>query len=353
MNCAICNKPARLICHGFPGYIEGTVFDIAECDVCDSSFSSKCNNLGFIYEAIYSHATTLQGYSRYAFYAGQVLRERDPLLFLAESEECYWTVAQLVDHWVHRNGRKPRILEIGCGYGYITYALRRCGYEATGVDISKKAVRQARDSYGDFFQCCDVLELAENNTEMWDIIVMTELIEHIEDPTTFVTRLAKLLRAGGIIIVSTPNKAQATPEAIWETELPPVHFWWFTEASMRTIGKHAGLRYESVDLSEYYRKYRKLTESYKKNRGRRLNLEGAIARDGITLPSSILRFDGTPRRIEVISTRLRLKRKCESIFRYFGMSCWLHFVEWKLRGLEKHRHYGKSGPCLCGFYSKQ
>jgi SAM-dependent methyltransferase len=233
INCKICKGSARLIYNGFPGYIEDSFFDIAKCDVCDVAFSTKSNNLGFIYDSIYTHASKLQGYSRYAFYARQVLRERDPLSFLGECEECYWAVAQLVNDWVQRNGRRPKILEIGCGYGYTTYALRKRGFDATGMDISFKAVQKARERYGNYFQCCDVLELANASTDICDIIVMTELIEHIEDPPAFLAQIAKLLRLKGIIVVTTPNKAGASKDEIWETELPPVHLWWFTEASLR------------------------------------------------------------------------------------------------------------------------
>ncbi len=192
INCNICNSSARLIYQGFPGYMEDSVFDIAKCDVCDVAFSTKSNNLGIIYDSIYTHAETLQGYSRYAFYARQVLREKNPLSFLGECEECYWAVSQLVDYWVQRNGRRPKILEIGCGYGYTTYALRKRGFDATGMDISFKAVQKARERYGDYFQCCDVLELAKASTDICDIVVMTELIEHIDDPTAFLIQIAKV-----------------------------------------------------------------------------------------------------------------------------------------------------------------
>jgi SAM-dependent methyltransferase len=352
IKCRICKGPARLIYQGFPGYIEGTAFDIAQCDVCDVAFVTKPNNTGFIYDSIYAHAPTLQGYSRYPFYAEQVLREKDPLSFLGESEECYWAVAQLVDYWVNKNRRKPRILEIGCGYGYTTYALRRHGYEATGMDISSNAVQQARDRYGNYFQCCDMLELAEANTEICDIMVMTELIEHVEDPARFLAQAAKLLRGSGILIVTTPNKAEAPADAVWETELPPVHLWWFTEASMRQIGRHGGLQYEATDLTEYYQKYRKLTQYYLKSIKCRPTRGNTSTANGMILPRSILRPDGTPQQVVVIARTLRLRRRFEWVFRCVGISCWMQAVEWRLRGLEKYRHYGKSGPCLCGFYSK-
>ena len=352
INCRICNRPARLIYQGFPGYIEGTVCDIAQCDVCDVAFATKCNNTGFIYDSIYAHAPAVQGYSRYAFYADQVLREKDPLSFLAESEECYWAVAQLVDYWSDKNCRKPKILEIGCGYGYTTYALRTRGYEATGIDICSNAVRQATDCYGEYFQCWDMLELAKTKTDMCDIIVMTELIEHVDNPSWFLAQAAKLLRGGGIIIVTTPNKAEAAADAIWETELPPVHLWWFTEASMRQIGRHAGLQYQALDLTEYYRKYLKLSQHYLKCVKHRTTPENTSAPNGIILPRSILNPDGTPQRVVVIGTTLRLRRWIEWVFRHFGMSSCLQAAEWKLRGLERFRHYGSSGPCLCGFYCR-
>ncbi|MDR0602855.1 MAG: methyltransferase domain-containing protein [Bacteroidales bacterium] len=83
-------------------------------------------------------------------------------------------------------------------------------------------------------------------------IVLTEVIEHVECPMDFIYSQAKLFKRGGYIVLTTPNKSYYPSDAVWSSENPPVHYWWFSKDSMRYIAQKLDLSLEFLDFSESY-----------------------------------------------------------------------------------------------------
>jgi SAM-dependent methyltransferase len=203
-----------------------------------------------VYEAIYANPSRIPGYARYARYAHLAGAAADPLEALSSSEDVYWAVAQALKQR-DNTAEEPEVLEVGSGLGYLTYALARSGYRATGIDISHTAVEAATARFGDLFIHADVAEFAARHAGRFDAVIACELLEHIVDPVGFVRTALSLIAPSGQLIVTTPNRTMFNPEVLWETDLPPVHFWWHSEGSIRAIAAAAGARAEFVDFSAY------------------------------------------------------------------------------------------------------
>lgn len=136
---------------------------------------------------------------------------------------------------------RGRLLDIACGVGYGTRLLaQRCPglSEAVGVDCSPEAIRYARARYGSErvrFRVADALGFTD--PEGYEAIVSLETVEHLEHPGCFISRMARLLRPGGVLIASVPT----TPSV----DLNPHHRHDFTERSFRRLLAEHGL--EEVD----------------------------------------------------------------------------------------------------------
>lgn len=248
-HCPLCHSAVQRRHPAQPGYRLGSTFEILHCATCDTSFAHPMGVDSSIYDAIYAHPDEISGYDRYVKYARSVLEVPDPLSLLADAEDVYWSMRSCVKQM------KPgaKILEVGSGLGYMTYALLKAGYDATGMDISKVAVENAKALYGPHYQNADLAEWSIQKTGQFDMVLMAELIEHVPDPLSFLRMGAKLLRPGGRLVVTTPNKSYYPKWMLWESDPPPVHLWWFSEGSMDVFAKELALGLEFVDFTPFNR----------------------------------------------------------------------------------------------------
>jgi SAM-dependent methyltransferase len=246
--CPLCGAPTATTCRQHEGYIAGSSFAILCCSGCGTAHASPLKANSAVYDFIYNHSAQLPGYSRYHQYAAQIKTSPDPLQFLANAEENYFGVRAALLGKLRLQG--SRILEIGSGLGYTTYSLARAGADVCGIDMSQVAVERATETFGPLYRCASLAELAATEHGQYDAIVAMEVLEHVEDPLGFVDEMRPLLKKGGIIVLSTPRKYRQFP-TIWDSDLPPVHLWWFTEEGLKAIASKLGLECSLVDTSDH------------------------------------------------------------------------------------------------------
>ena len=99
------------------------------------------------------------------------------------------------------------VLDIASGSGYGSHELATTARSVVGVDISEEAVAYAQATYPS-----DNLEFRVGSgtaipldDDSVDVVITFETIEHIDDYRTFVAEMRRVLRPGGVAIVSTPN----------------------------------------------------------------------------------------------------------------------------------------------------
>lgn len=248
-SCYLCEKDAELKYKDHEGYIEEQRYHIYHCDHCNTAFAYPLKINYQLYNHIYRQLENVPGYERYLRYSQQVLIEKDPLQFLANSEDMYWSISHYFQKYKKKN---IKILEIGCGFGYLTYALSKAGFSVTGLDISQTAIEQATARYGSLFICDDVENFALTHKEEFDVVIFTEVIEHIENVKNFMQAAKNLLKPGGDLVLTTPNKGCYPKDILWETEPPPIHLWWFSEDSIRELALQFSLKPSFINFKKFY-----------------------------------------------------------------------------------------------------
>jgi len=249
--CSLCESPARLMEENFTGYKVDMHFSIYQCPSCHTSFPLPLVNADQIYDFIYKNGERVPAYDRYWQYFKQVKNQTSPLAFLADREEVYWGIREALQE-IKQKVQQPSILEVGCGLGYLTYALKTEGYHIQGLDISSEAIENARRHFGDFYICDNLFSFVNDHRETYDVIILTEVIEHVNDPLAFLQTIAALLKKGGKAIVTTPNRSLVPDDIAWDTELPPVHQWWFSEESMQYMANRLQLKLDFVSYQSFY-----------------------------------------------------------------------------------------------------
>jgi SAM-dependent methyltransferase len=97
-----------------------------------------------------------------------------------------------------------KILEVGCGDGYVLWQASLEGMEAHGVDVVDSRIQDATGPSIVFF--CG--ELAEANflSDYFDLFYCSHCLEHIIDPNHFLREVKRIVKPGGKIFLSVPNE---------------------------------------------------------------------------------------------------------------------------------------------------
>ncbi|MFH0735649.1 MAG: class I SAM-dependent methyltransferase [bacterium] len=246
--CYICGNKAETIFGNLPGYVEGLFYDIYKCNVCDTNFINHDKINSGVYELIYSKQN-IAGYERYFNFAKEVKQRKYPLEYMALSESTYFPIYEYL-----KNKEKLDILEIGCGYGYLTYSIHALGHNITGIDLSKNAIEYAKKNFGEFYINSSFEDFVKTNNKKYDLIISTEVIEHVINPLDFVTNSINLLKQNGKLLLTTPNKNFASKNSVWYSDLPPIHLFWFSIKSFNWIANSANLNCELFRYNKYYPK---------------------------------------------------------------------------------------------------
>ncbi|MGC6440092.1 MAG: bifunctional 2-polyprenyl-6-hydroxyphenol methylase/3-demethylubiquinol 3-O-methyltransferase UbiG [Candidatus Puniceispirillaceae bacterium] len=111
------------------------------------------------------------------------------------------------------------VLDIGCGGGILAEPMARLGAKVTGLDGSAAAIESARAhaksqnleiTYRNQTSEELVDEVEKNGAPLFDVVYASEVIEHVADRRLFLCSMAKLLKPGGVAILTTINRNLAS-----------------------------------------------------------------------------------------------------------------------------------------------
>ena len=105
--------------------------------------------------------------------------------------------------------RGRAVLDAACGEGYGSALLAATASRVTGVDLSPEAVAHARDRYRQpnlSFEAADCLRLPFAD-DAFDAVVSFETLEHLEDHDGLLREFRRVLKPGGFLLISSPDKA--------------------------------------------------------------------------------------------------------------------------------------------------
>jgi 2-polyprenyl-3-methyl-5-hydroxy-6-metoxy-1,4-benzoquinol methylase len=144
------------------------------------------------------------------------------------------------------------ILEIGCGEGILLDVLRNMGYnDLEGFEPSFTAAKRAQKRglrlYNGYFD-------SQIISRQYDLVIMSHVLEHIENPVDFLHQVNSILKPGGALLLTQTNYMGLIPrlqKEAWYAWVPDQHFWHFTPKSLKHIFTQlnmsvAALNYQSL-----------------------------------------------------------------------------------------------------------
>lgn len=140
-----------------------------------------------------------------------------------------------------------KVIDVGCAEGaFLEHASNVTNAE--GIDENEEGCRIAQ-SRGLKANCASVTEYADAQPQAFDVVVASQVLEHIYDVAVFMTGLKRLVAAGGRIIISVPNNQPYY--AGWSKyeplNNPPHHIGLWNEKSLFMMADHFGLTVEEFE----------------------------------------------------------------------------------------------------------
>jgi|GEM_PF-2917355 len=149
-----------------------------------------------------------------------------------------------------------RLLDYGCGRAWMAPFLAPYG-ELTGADYSPSAIEEANRKYGAIGRFCllkgDAAELVQPDCHCFDIVVCSEVLEHVPDQPALLATLASYLTRSGWLVLTTPNGnvwSCFSRDPRFRDQMQPVEKWMTTRELRRSLSlaglrilKHIGLPY--------------------------------------------------------------------------------------------------------------
>jgi len=142
-----------------------------------------------------------------------------------------------------------RLLELGCAYGFFLDEAKRAGFDVHGVELAAAAAAAARARGLDVETGIADAAYLERIGQV-DVVVLLDVIEHLEDPRATLAAALRHLDPGGIVVVTTGDfgsLAARLAGRAWRLMTPPQHLWFFTRASMERLAASLGLRVVAFD----------------------------------------------------------------------------------------------------------
>ena len=110
-------------------------------------------------------------------------------------------------------GRKLDVLDIGCADGWLTNRIAQNGHHAWGIDtrispINLAKAKSVQFSTGAIHEVHDFMgpsSVPDGFPDLYDVVVLYEVYEHLHDPVETFRRIQKILKPGGQLLISTPR----------------------------------------------------------------------------------------------------------------------------------------------------
>ena len=226
MTCAVCGAP------GARAKLRKDGVEILECVDCGLAFYQPPEDFCArrLYDAAYFSGTDARhGYDAY--------------------EDLELSLRSTFAHRLRAFPRPragARLLDVGAAYGFALDEARRCGWEASGIEISLPAARTGGLLTAGRLAVADA-EALPFGSGCFDALTLWDVLEHLPDPHAAVAEVARVLRPGGRLALCTGDVGSLVARLSgprWHLYTIPEHLFFYTRPSLRRLLESHGLRVE-------------------------------------------------------------------------------------------------------------
>ena len=145
------------------------------------------------------------------------------------------------------------LFEIGIGASECMLAAREIGYDVFGIDVIERHVEDAKKLYGLDAETADFNDFETDRK--WDVIIMGDVLEHVNDPVKAVEKVSAILKDDGAVWISTPTFESAFSAVVGHADpmlRQQYHLNYFSRESLYTLLGKFGLAPVDYHISAHY-----------------------------------------------------------------------------------------------------
>lgn len=189
------------------------------------------------------------------FYNGEYFNSKDSVIgysdYLADEQLHRMTAASIIG-----KARKyikethPSALDVGCAYGFFMDEAKKQGQETIGLELNQDAYLYAAQKLGLKVFNKDLLGSGFDDGA-FDVVYVIGTIEHVMDPARCLREVNRILKKGGIVVITTMDTKGILP---FYSLKPPEHLFYFSHDNLKKLLAKTGFHTEKVGLHfSYYR----------------------------------------------------------------------------------------------------
>ena len=157
----------------------------------------------------------------------------------------HFTIRKIRQAVAHLAPGANRVIDVGCGAGYLLVDLQRRGFECLGIDFNPDLVRVANERFGVPARVDDVRNLAAIGAR-FDVALLSHVLEHVDDPIGLLRHIRQIMNPGGFLVIEIPNRnSYSVGQSLRKGtcaggDYPPHHITFWSTTSFRRALERAG-----------------------------------------------------------------------------------------------------------------
>ena len=240
-NCNICHGSSHKVLHK-----KSALLDLCgikkSLNMKSEIYCVRCSNCGLSYLNPMPTFEELRQYYENDF---DIISNRNNQSYLRGSD---YIKNQLVAF--EKYVRRGRLLDIGCGTGNFVFRARELGWEAYGVEVSKR--------YSDFLRYELRLNVVNTSVEevnfssnFFDAVILNHVLEHLCDPKSVLKKIHGFLKKKGILVLYMPNELESLYSKLMLEDFlfyfqprdrPTDHLYFFNKKTIQLLLRKTGYK---------------------------------------------------------------------------------------------------------------
>ncbi len=163
--------------------------------------------------------------------------------------------------------QNKKLLDVGTGGGFLLEVATAMGFNCFGIEPATYACQLAKNKFGEKI-FCGTLEQARYPDIFFDVICLTDVLEHLKEPLKTLQEVNRILKPGGFIFVISPDTNSLSKKILGTNwfQYKYEHLFYFNKKSFRFIMEEAGFEIalfttnvKKLSLAyyrQYFKKYR-------------------------------------------------------------------------------------------------